>query len=105
MYSTIRPEVELSLTRALTILVNEVKALEDTELDVKAYDNPAWAFKQAYKNGYKKAIRVVTQILDQENKNEQSTRGVRTSDGGSEQGLLERVGGRQQEVQGRTSLS
>jgi hypothetical protein len=75
MYSTIRPEVELSLQRALTILQNEIRALEDTELDVKAYDNPAWAFKQAYKNGYKKAIRVVETMLDQENKNERPIQG------------------------------
>ena len=91
MYSSIRPEVELTLQKALTLLQNEIRALEDTEIDVKAFDNPAWAYKQAYKNGYKKALRVVTTILDQkDNKDEQSFRGSDTSSR-SEQGLPERI--------------
>jgi hypothetical protein len=63
MYSTVRPEVELTLDRAREVFTKELKALDDTELDAKAYDNPAWAYKQAYKNGYRKAMRVVEDLL------------------------------------------
>lgn len=52
------------LERLKTLLDEEEKALDQTELDAKAYDNPSWAYKQAFKNGLRKGISIIKPLLD-----------------------------------------
>lgn len=56
----------------LTALIDEKsKELESTELTLKAYDNPNWAYQQAHKNGYKGAMKYLKELinLDQQRMN------------------------------------
>lgn len=50
--------------RLLSIIDEEEKAIEQSEMDSKAYDNPAWAYKQAFKNGAKAAYRSLKKLVD-----------------------------------------
>ncbi len=52
------------LDRVTNLIEAELKAIEDTERDPKAYDNPAWAFKQAYKNGQRSAYTTIMKFVD-----------------------------------------
>ncbi len=52
------------LERLYKIIDEEEQGIEQSELDAKAYDNPAWAYKQAYKNGAKAAYRVIKRTID-----------------------------------------
>lgn len=52
------------LERLYKIIDEEEQGIEQSELDAKAYDNPAWAYKQAYKNGAKAAYRVIKKTID-----------------------------------------
>lgn len=54
--------------RVLDRLKAIIDALEEevdqTERDPKAYENPAWAYKQAYKNGYRSGLKTIQNIVD-----------------------------------------
>lgn len=52
------------LERLFQIITDEENGIEQSELDAKAYDNPAWAYKQAYKNGAKAAYRVIKKTIN-----------------------------------------
>lgn len=52
------------LERLSNLIDSELKAVDDTERDVKAYDNPAWAYKQAYKNGVRAAYLKMKDFID-----------------------------------------
>jgi len=52
------------LERLKDLIELEEKAVDDTERDPKAYDNPAWAYKQAFKNGVRKGLSVIKQMVD-----------------------------------------
>ena len=52
------------LDRVNALLENELKAIDDTERDPKAYDNPAWPYKQAYKNGMRAGLSIMKQFVD-----------------------------------------
>ena len=55
---------KLVLDRLKTLVEEEEKAIEQTELDAKAYENPAWAYKQAFKNGAKAAYRSIKKLVN-----------------------------------------
>jgi hypothetical protein len=55
---------KLVLKRLYDIIADEENGIEQSELDAKAYDNPAWAYKQAYKNGAKAAYRVIKKTIN-----------------------------------------
>jgi hypothetical protein len=52
------------LDRVVELIDQETKAIEDTERDPKAYDNPAWPYKQAYKNGMRAGLSIIKQFVD-----------------------------------------
>ena len=52
------------LNHLMLLLNEEENTLDRTEMDVKAFDNPNWAYKQAYKNGYRKAISILKTMID-----------------------------------------
>lgn len=52
------------LERAGALLQLELDAIEQTEGDQKAYDNPSWAFKQAFKNGMRKGLNIAKNLVD-----------------------------------------
>jgi len=42
---------------------DQVKQLDSSELDAKSFDNPNWAYKQAYKNGYRSILNFTKNVL------------------------------------------
>jgi hypothetical protein len=52
------------LDRLKTLIENEEDAIDQTERDPKAYDNPSWAYKQAYKNGMRHGLSTIKQFVD-----------------------------------------
>lgn len=52
------------LDRVHTLLREEEHALERSEVDIKSFDSPNWAYKQAYKNGYRASLGFVTKLID-----------------------------------------
>ncbi len=52
------------LDRVNDLIDLELKAVDDTERDPKAYDNPAWPYKQAYKNGVRSGLSIIKQLVD-----------------------------------------
>lgn len=52
------------LDRLKDLIELEEKTVDQTERDPKAYDNPAWAFKQAYKNGFRAGLAIIKQMVD-----------------------------------------
>lgn len=52
------------LDRLKDMVEDQIKQVASSELDVNAFDNPNWAYKQAYKNGYKTSLRFLETILN-----------------------------------------
>jgi hypothetical protein len=52
------------LKRVKELLDQEEKALDQTELDPKAFDTPNWAYKQAFKNGFRKGLNITQKLVD-----------------------------------------
>lgn len=52
------------LDRLTSILNDEENALTRSELNVSSYDNPNWANKQAYQNGYRACLQVVKKLIN-----------------------------------------
>lgn len=52
------------LERLLQILNEEEQALDRSELDIKAFDQPGWAYRQAFKNGYRSCLGVLKKLID-----------------------------------------
>ncbi len=49
----------------LTTLLDELKdEADNSELDVKNYDVSNWAYLQADRNGYKRALKIIKRIID-----------------------------------------
>ena len=59
------------LERLRDLLDEKSKELENTELSLRAYDNPNWQYQQAHKNGYKGAMKFLKELinLDQQREN------------------------------------
>lgn len=60
------------LDRMSTILKDVETSLEDKELSVKAFEVASWPYYQAYHNGYRKALRLVQQLIDLDNRERKS---------------------------------
>lgn len=54
-----RPVLEL----LAKMVEDQTSQLASTELDPKAFDNPNWAYKQAYKNGYRCSLKFLSGLL------------------------------------------
>lgn len=52
------------LERLKALIEKEEDAIDQTERDPKAYDNPAWPYKQAYKNGMRHGLSIIKQFVD-----------------------------------------
>lgn len=52
------------LERVLDLLKEEENGIERSELDLRTYDTPNWAYKQSYKNGYRSALGFVSKLID-----------------------------------------
>lgn len=52
------------LERLKALIDLEVESIDQTERDIKAYDNPNWANKQAFKNGQRSAYYILKQMVD-----------------------------------------
>jgi len=52
------------LDRLKALIEQEERDLDQTELDPKAYDNPSWAYKQAFKNGFRKGLHFTKTLTD-----------------------------------------
>ncbi len=52
------------LDRVNQLIESEIKAIDDTERDPKAYDNPSWPYKQAFKNGMRSGLSIIKQLVD-----------------------------------------
>jgi hypothetical protein len=64
------------LERLRDLIDEKLQGLDGTELTLKAYDNPNWAYQQAHKNGYKGALSLLKELinLDQQKANNEFTR-------------------------------
>lgn len=61
------------LDRQKTLLQEELKDLDRSEVDLKSYDSPSWSAKQAHKNGDRSRIMWMLKLIDldqQDNKND-----------------------------------
>jgi len=52
------------LNRLMEILTEEETALDRSELDVKVFDIPNWAYLQAYKNGQRACLANLKKLID-----------------------------------------
>lgn len=52
------------LDRLSQILDMEWDGLNNSEMSMKCFENPNWAFQQAYKNGYRACLAVIKNIVD-----------------------------------------
>lgn len=55
------------LARLKDLIDLELKSIDDTERDPKAYDNAGWPYKQAYKNGMRHGLSIMKQLVDLDN--------------------------------------
>lgn len=65
-----KEDFEKSVRSARPILEHLARMVEDqtnqiasTELDAKSFDSPNWAYKQAYKNGYRCSLKFLNNLL------------------------------------------
>jgi hypothetical protein len=56
------------LDRLQELLDQEKAALETAEISPKIYDSPNWDYKQAHTNGFKSALRLVSKIINLDQK-------------------------------------
>lgn len=52
------------LERLKDILDEEEKGLDRSEMDIRTFDLPNWANRQAYKNGYRSALSNLKKLVD-----------------------------------------
>lgn len=52
------------LNRLRDLLQEEENSLEASELSAASFDKPNWAYKQAYKNGYRSCLNVLKKLID-----------------------------------------
>jgi hypothetical protein len=52
------------LNRLRDILKEQDKSIDRAELNADAYDNPAWAHKQAFRNGQRAALMRLIDLVD-----------------------------------------
>jgi hypothetical protein len=52
------------LERLVTLLETELDGLDRSETDIKSFDLPNWAYRQAYKNGARAELNMMTKLID-----------------------------------------
>jgi hypothetical protein len=52
------------LNRLMEILQEDETALDRSEIDIKTFEHPNWAYKQAYKNGQRNCIANLKKLID-----------------------------------------
>lgn len=57
------------LQRIKDLMEEDLLSVESDEIDVKAYENANWAYRQAHRNGYKNALRKLNILLDLKDSN------------------------------------
>lgn len=55
------------LERLTALLDEKMRGQEEAELSPTTFDNPNWAYRQAYRNGYKKCLVALKQLIDLDN--------------------------------------
>lgn len=54
-----------TILERLTQIIEETEAsIQSEEFNVKAYDNPAWAYKQAFYNGAKAQLKLIKKLIN-----------------------------------------
>ncbi len=53
------------LKRLSSIIKEEEYALDRSETDIKVFDMPNWAYKQAFKNGQRATLNLIKKLVDQ----------------------------------------
>jgi flagellin-specific chaperone FliS len=56
------------LQRLQQLLDEEKSGLETAEISSKIYDSPNWDYKQAHTNGFKSALKMVSKIINLDQK-------------------------------------
>ncbi len=52
------------LNRIKDLMAHEEKALESSERSIKDFEDTNWAYKQAFRNGYKSCLAQVNKLVD-----------------------------------------
>ena len=52
------------LERLKQLLQEEEAALDRSEIDIKVFDQPNWAERQAFKNGFRSGLNVFKKLVD-----------------------------------------
>src|SRR5437016_6373951 len=52
------------LERLTQLLDERQEHLDANELSVKSFDNPNWAYKQAFNNGFRSALNIAKKLID-----------------------------------------
>ena len=61
--STVRSS-SLVLERLQALLKEEEQSLDRSETDIRVFDQPNWAERQAFKNGYRSCLGVLNKLID-----------------------------------------
>lgn len=56
------------LRRLNELLDEEERSLDRSEMDVKSYESPSWAYLQADKNGFRRALKITKIITNLDHK-------------------------------------
>lgn len=52
------------LDRLKNILQDNLRDLEESEINIKSFNTPNWAMQQSYKFGYKAALKEIMKLVD-----------------------------------------
>ena len=54
----------IALSRLIEIVNEKLIGLDNSETSIKDFDDPSWAFKQAFKNGQRTGLKEIRSLLD-----------------------------------------
>ena len=60
------------LERLTELLAEQEKDLDVSELDIRTFETPNWAYKQAYQNGARASIRKIKKLINLDQQNTES---------------------------------
>lgn len=55
---------KIVLRRLQDLLKEEEQSLDRSETDIRVFDQPNWAERQAFKNGYRSCLGVLNKLID-----------------------------------------
>ena len=64
------------IERLQTLLKEEEQALDRSEADIRAFDLPNWAERQAFKNGYRSCLGVLIKLIDLDQQKDNNERNI-----------------------------